>query len=227
MSIPTRNALSIAAATAVFLSVASCSGKPAGAGGPTAGGSELHAAHHATGVTTQVRDALSEAKAATAVYRRPQRAEADEYAVPPAPAPLHECIRAEDGHAAMGVHHIKAANLDATLDAGAPEVLVYEPTEEGKLRLVALEYVVFEDAWKAKHGDVTPQMAMHGAGTPRLFGRDLTYVGAGNRYELPPFYQIHAWVWKHNPDGMFADHNPRVSCPRSAAEESIIGATHN
>jgi hypothetical protein len=218
MSIPTRNALSIAAATAVLLSVASCSGNPAEAGGGQSPGGTAHQnAHHPTGETTQVRHALSQAKAATAVYRSPQMAASDGYAVPPAPAPLHECIRAEDGHAAMGVHHIKAANLDATLDAEAPEVLVYEPTENGRPRLVALEYVVFEDAWKAEHGE----------STPRLFGRDLTYVGAGNRYELPPFYQIHAWVWKHNPDGLFADHNPRVSCPGSPAVESPSGGAHD
>ncbi|HET6580207.1 MAG TPA: hypothetical protein VFG66_17955 [Gemmatimonadales bacterium] len=37
-------------------------------------------------------------------------------------------------------------------------------------------------------------------------------MGAPNRYELPAFHQVHAWVWRHNPHGMFADHNPSVSC---------------
>jgi len=27
------------------------------------------------------------------------------------------------------------------------------------------------------------------------------------------FYIHHAWVWKHNPAGMFADWNPEVTCP--------------
>ena len=27
------------------------------------------------------------------------------------------------------------------------------------------------------------------------------------------FYILHAWVWGHNPAGMFADWNPEVSCP--------------
>ena len=35
---------------------------------------------------------------------------------------------------------------------------------------------------------------------------------AGNRYNLPDFYELHAWIWKHNPSGMFEDWNPTVSC---------------
>ncbi len=27
------------------------------------------------------------------------------------------------------------------------------------------------------------------------------------------FHIMHAWVWKPNPAGMFADFNPDVSCP--------------
>jgi hypothetical protein len=33
-----------------------------------------------------------------------------------------------------------------------------------------------------------------------------------NRYELPAFYALHAWVWQDNPDGVFANFNPDVSC---------------
>jgi len=34
----------------------------------------------------------------------------------------------------------------------------------------------------------------------------------GNRYGLPPFYELHAWIWQNNPDGMFKDWNPSGSC---------------
>ena len=27
------------------------------------------------------------------------------------------------------------------------------------------------------------------------------------------FWLKHAWIWKHNPAGMFADFNPEVTCP--------------
>lgn len=150
----------------------------------------------------EVHTELAAARAATARYHDVDVATAAEFGLLPAPAPLHECISAEDGPGAMGFHFIQGTRLDSTLDAARPEVLVYEPTKNGRLRLVALEFVVFEDTWRSTHGDTVPT----------LFGRNLTYVGAPNRFELPPFFQIHAWVWKHNPHGMFADHNPRVSC---------------
>ena len=35
----------------------------------------------------------------------------------------------------------------------------------------------------------------------------------GNRYGLPAFYSLHAWIWKHNPAGPFEMWNPDVHCP--------------
>ncbi len=66
---------------------------------------------------------------------------------------------------------------------------------------MAVEYVVLQDAWDAAHSS-----------PPSLFGEEFTLVPAGNRYDLPAFYELHAWLWKHNPRGMFDDWNPRVSC---------------
>lgn len=144
-----------------------------------------------------------EAHRASARYHRVSVAENDGYGRPPEGVPLHECITALSGHGAMGNHWINGDLVsDAVLDAGSPEVLVYEPTRNGRLRLVALEYVVFADVWDTAHPGVWPE----------LFGRPLTLVEAPNRYELPAFYEIHAWIWKDNPHGRFADHNPRVSC---------------
>jgi hypothetical protein len=109
----------------------------------------------------------------------------------------------KEGTGAMGQHYVKGPLVeDPALDVLRPEVLVYEPRAEGGYRLVAVEYVVLKDAWHAAFG----------AARPRLFGRTLTLVPAGNRYGLPDFYEIHAWVWKHNPRGTFDDWNPRVSC---------------
>lgn len=51
-----------------------------------------------------------------------------------------------------------------------------------------------------------------GGPAPSLFGQEFELVPAGNRYGLPDFYELHAWVWKHNPNGMFHDWNPTVSC---------------
>jgi hypothetical protein len=80
-------------------------------------------------------------------------------------------------------------------------VLVYEPGRDGSMRLVALEYVVFKDAWDATHNH-----------PPKLFGQRFHETPVGNRYDLPAFYALHAWVWQDNPDGMFEDWNPLVEC---------------
>jgi hypothetical protein len=105
----------------------------------------------------------------------------------------------------MGIHYVNGTLVsDDEVVAGTPELVVYEPTKNGRLRLVAAEYVVFQAAWDATH-----------TSPPELFGREFELVPAGNRYGLPPFYELHAWLWKHNPAGMFDDWNPRVTCPTS------------
>jgi hypothetical protein len=102
----------------------------------------------------------------------------------------------------MGVHYVNGALVaDDKVNAATPELVVYEPTGNGRLRLVAAEYVVFQAAWDATH-----------SAPPELFGQEFELVEAGNRYGLPPFYELHAWLWKHNPAGTFDDWNPRVSC---------------
>lgn len=104
---------------------------------------------------------------------------------------------------AMGVHYAKFDLFDNVLDVEAPEVLVYEPTKDGKLRLVAAEYVTPYDAWHA--GD--PAVP-----TPQLMGHLLNYVAGPNRYGAASFYELHVWAWKDNPNGAFADWNTAVSC---------------
>jgi hypothetical protein len=45
-----------------------------------------------------------------------------------------------------------------------------------------------------------------------LFGHEFNFTDAPNRYGLPPFYSLHAWVWKDNPAGTFEMWNPGVHC---------------
>ena len=116
------------------------------------------------------------------------------------------CI-AQPGQGAMGVHMVNTSLLDATLDATAPEALVYEPRSNGTLKLVALEYVVFKGAWEQAHGV--------GAAPPSMFGRTFDFTDEPNRYGLPPFYALHAWIWKPNPSGLLYAWNPRVECDGS------------
>ena len=90
----------------------------------------------------------------------------------------------------------------SAIPAATPEALVYEPQPNGRLRLVAAEYVVLQSAWEAAGN----------SGVPTLFGRSFELIPSPNRYGLPAFYELHAWIWKHNPRGMFDDWNPLVSC---------------
>lgn len=103
----------------------------------------------------------------------------------------------------MGVHYVLGSRVgDPAETASEPEVLVYEPMKNGEMRLVALEYVVLQSSWEGA-GNTEP---------PSLFGQTFELVPAGNRFDLPPFYALHAWVWRDNPSGIFADWNPKVSC---------------
>jgi hypothetical protein len=102
----------------------------------------------------------------------------------------------------MGQHYVKGALVgDAAVDPLQPEALVYEPKKGGGYRLVGVEYVVFQEAWDAAHGS-----------PPSLFGRTFTLIEAGNRYGLPDFYELHVWLWRPNPSGIFSDWNPKVTC---------------
>jgi hypothetical protein len=143
---------------------------------------------------------LSTARSATARYHALDLALAAGYRVSPDAQGI-ACID-QPGAGAMGIHYANGRLFgDPALDAATPEVLVYEPTKNGRLRLVALEYVVLRDAWDAAH-----------ASPPSLFGHEFHLVPAGNRYGLPDFYELHAWIWKHNPRGTFDDWNSRVTC---------------
>jgi len=108
-----------------------------------------------------------------------------------------------NGAGDMGIHYVNGALLgDALLRIRKPEALMYEPTPTGK-KLVAVEWVVFRQAWlEAGH-----------TGAPRLWGHRLNLVPAGNEFGVPAFYELHAWIWKANPSGMFYEWNPRVHCP--------------
>ena len=113
---------------------------------------------------------------------------------------FHGCVSGPQ-EGAMGVHLVNGQLVgDGQLDATRPEALLYED-KSGRMRLVAVEYVVIAEDWHA-----------HTAEPPVLMGQLFNYVGAPNRYGIPAFYELHVWAWKHNPSGVFADWNPLVSC---------------
>ena len=118
------------------------------------------------------------------------------------------CVSSPQGRA-MGIHYVNGGLVgDGKLDAARPEALMYEP-RGGKLELVGVEYIVIASAWDG--ANKTP---------PTLMGQLFHYNTSPNRYGIPAFYSLHVWAWRPNPDGVFADWNPRVSCAEHTAGAS-------
>lgn len=114
---------------------------------------------------------------------------------------LFGCVSGPDS-GAMGLHYVNLALVgDGELDPSRPEIVIYEPTANGRLRLVGADYLVFAEAWDKK-----------GAGTPQLMGQLLHLFESPNRFGLPAFYTLHVWAWKQNPTGMFVNWHAKVSC---------------
>jgi hypothetical protein len=148
-------------------------------------------------------EGIAAARAATAQFHRFDAAQAAGYTAEVIDLNGIACI--DDPTGAMGIHYLNPSLLDGNVDESAPELVIYEPTKNGRMRLVAVEYLVLKSAWEAAHGGA-------GAPVPSLFGQPMELVPAGNRYGLPDFYELHAWLWKENPLGMHNDWNPTVTC---------------
>ncbi|HKX84403.1 MAG TPA: hypothetical protein VJL58_09295 [Pyrinomonadaceae bacterium] len=132
----------------------------------------------------ECRVQLAQVRAATAKYHNVQEAIADGY------APLSPCVALPTGPA-MGIHYVNIPKIDANLNVAEPEVLVYLPDAEGDLTLVAAEYMI---------------PTVFSPEAPELMGQHF-HPGPQSTWTL------HAWIWRHNPSGMFADFNPKLTCP--------------
>jgi hypothetical protein len=148
---------------------------------------------------------LSAARAGTAQFHRLDAAQAAGYTVEVIDLNGFACIDDPNGTGGMGIHFLNPGLLDGQVDAATPELVIYEPTKNGGMRLVAVEYLTLKSVWDAAHGGAN-------AAPPSLFGTPFELVPAGNRYGLPDFYELHAWIWKENPLGMNNDWNPTVTC---------------
>ena len=117
--------------------------------------------------------------------------------------PASPCI-ALPGVGAMGYHYVHPAlAADEVIDPTRPEMLLYEPGEAGKLRLVGVEY------FKA---DADQDLGTD-ADRPSLFGHELEGPMPGHDPGMPVHFDLHVWLYETNPAGQLAVWNPRVSCP--------------
>lgn len=121
---------------------------------------------------------------------------------------------------AMGVHYLHPARLgmvpdaprangtDGVVDLNQPEVLVYEPQADGSERLVAVEYLVFQEPWAAAGNDSAPELF----GEPFVSMIDDPSTEADEAHGFEAHYELHVWVPRDNPTGRFAEFNPAVTC---------------
>jgi len=109
------------------------------------------------------------------------------------------CLAFADG--AMGVHFINMGNVGPTVDPAKPPVLLYEPVD-GKLKLVGAEWFV--------------PLATGVKERPNLLGQAFDGPMDGHEPLMPvelKHYDLHVWLWKDNPDGVYAPANTAVQCP--------------
>jgi hypothetical protein len=100
---------------------------------------------------------------------------------------------------AMGYHYFNAELMaDLAVDALQPEVLVYAPGPQGDLKLAAVE-------WVARGERSDPPGVFE---PPSVLGMPMHILNPAVGFHL-----MHAWVWRPNPAGMFADWNPEINCP--------------
>jgi hypothetical protein len=147
--------------------------------------------HHAAqpdGLVKVVRDA-------TERFRDVKAAEKEGYAL------AFGCVSGGD-YGAMGLHYVNFPLVgDGVLDPARPEILLYEPLPNGRLKLTGADFLVLADDWNSKN-----------PAPPDLMGQLFHLFESPNRFGLPNFYTLHVWAWKDNPTGTFSNWHANVSC---------------
>ena len=151
--------------------------------------------HQAAGKNEQSAALVKIVREATERFRDVSVAEAEGYAL------QFGCVSGPDA-GAMGMHFVKGDLVgDVVIDPTRPEIVIYEPQPDGRLKLIGADFLVLKDVWDAKH-----------PAPPQIMGQLMHLFEAPNRFGLPPFYTLHVWAWKSNPNGAFVNWHPRVSC---------------
>jgi hypothetical protein len=159
--------------------------------------SPAHTGHGHSAAPASPADDLRRARAATRRFRDVKVAREAGYAA------TGECAQ-DPKYGGMGIHYANEELLaDGELDVTKPEVLVYQPMPSGRLRLGAVEYF---------QADADQDLATD-PDRPYLFGLPFDGPMLGHEPGMPIHYDLHVWLYRHNPAGLFAAWNPRVHCP--------------
>lgn len=174
--------------------------------------------------TADEEPTLNEVRAIAEKYRDVNVAKAEGYTTD------NKCVTAEMlGHppemGAMGLHYVRRDMLGLPpkasppgsgrvrgtgthTDFRQPAMLVYEPQTDGSLELVAVENLVFAEAWNAGSRKEGPRF--HGRTYPLLKDDPATKLDESHGWE--PHYEQHLWVFRDNPNGAYSPFNPAVTC---------------
>lgn len=101
---------------------------------------------------------------------------------------------------AMGLHYLNGTKV-GTLNVSQPQLLMYEPQQNGTMKLVGVEFIV--PGAPADPPPVLFDQAMHYNAT---FG----------------VWVLHVWAWQSNPRGIYADWNPQVTCAHATTVVSAV-----
>jgi hypothetical protein len=164
---------------------------------PTSPSAHVAMRHGSSGgnvrLSKDVRRKINQLRKVTARFHRFDAAVAAGWS-----APIPSCFT-DETLGAMGYHYANESLIDDKVNELEPELLLYEPQKNGKLRFVAVEYIVPWDLW------TSPE-------PPMLYGQSF------HRNETFKLWVLHVWHVRKNPSGIFTDWNPNVSCKYATPE---------
>jgi hypothetical protein len=129
---------------------------------------------------------------------------------------------------AMGIHFFRPDLLGITgttprvdgngvhTDFLQPSILIYEPQADGSLELVAVENLVFKKVWDAAHKQLP---SYQGVDYDYMVDDAKTPIDEAHMFE--PHYDRHVWIYRENPNGVFAQFNPNVTCRHHGLQGAV------
>jgi hypothetical protein len=165
---------------------------------------------------------LAQVKAAAEKYRDVRAALADGYIEDPSGmCETADMMGKPAALGAMGVHYFRPdllgiagppnPRVDGTgtyTDFSKPAVLLYEPEADGSMQLIGVENLVFEKAWTAAGHKKPP--TFHGIAFDHMVDDPTTTIDEAHGFM--PHFDRHVWVFRDNPNGVFAQYNPNATC---------------
>lgn len=140
-------------------------------------------------LTPEIERAVAQVRAATARFQDLEVARAEGWSK----QYPEGCIESPEGTGAQAYHYLNPDLVDGSVDLLRPELLMYEPQEDGSRVLVGVDYVIPFDQLDTDE-------------PPTLLGQPFA------RNEPLGVWALHIWAQRANAEGTFAPWNPAVSC---------------